>query len=238
MIYRSANGSAMSTWSAATQSMTARASGGRGQHICLIFFWPKRTFGIRQIARSNSAAKWVTFVRRAFEEENLRYRGDEQGGVHYKPDGEFARNPASALSSLQSSRYNAVREAFETARSSLDSREPENAIRSVFIAAAIASRRSLLGVSIAGLARHGVNLVHRPSSLGEYLGGAMSRSQHLGGAGPGQGQRVSFSGCHRASSRSWVVRSSGDGRKEGRRSAAWGANAPGREEAEFELLDD
>lgn len=190
---------------------------------------------LRQIARSNSAAKWVTFVQRAFEEEYLRYRGDEQGGVHYKPDDEFARNPASALSSLQSSRYNAVREAFETARSSLDSREPENAIRSVFIAAAIASRRSLLGVSIAGLARHGstlsivraglantlVALCHGPST---WAAPAAARARGF----PSQGATA------RPRARGWL----GLRGTEGRRSAARGANAPGREEAEFELLDD
>ena len=118
---------------------------------------------LRQIARSNGAAKWVTFVQTAFEDENLRYRVDEHGGVHCKPDEEFARNTASALSSLRSSRYNAVREAFETARSSLDSREPENAIRSIFIAN-LARHGSTLSIVRAALANTLVARCHGPTT--------------------------------------------------------------------------
>ena len=88
---------------------------------------------------------------------------DEQGGVHCKPDDEFARNTASALSSLQSSRYNAV-----------------------------------LSIVRAALANTLVALCHGPST---WAAPAAARGF------PSQGAR--------ASSRSWVVRSSGDGRTEG-----------------------
>ena len=78
--------------------------------------------------------KWVHEVARIFAEENVGYRVDQRGGVHFAVDSEFESNRASALAILGAPRYANARAEFETALAAL----PENgkaAIRGTFQAA-------------------------------------------------------------------------------------------------------
>jgi hypothetical protein len=85
------------------------------------------------------APGWLEFVQRVFEEENLGYRVDERGGVHYFVDEEFERNRIFALSCLTGSRYTAVAKAFEDSHQKLDSQPPDTkaSVRSIFEAVEI-----------------------------------------------------------------------------------------------------
>jgi hypothetical protein len=78
--------------------------------------------------------EWLSFVKRVLKEENLHYRVDNEGVVHYLVDEEFERNRISVLNCLKNKRYEGVRAAFEDAHSQLDS-DPINkkaAVRSMF----------------------------------------------------------------------------------------------------------
>lgn len=88
------------------------------------------------------AIAWRELARRALKEENLAYRVDNQGGVHYFVDEEFERNRVSALSALDVPQLAAVRDAFESAHRFLDpgSRDTKASVRSAFEAAEILSR--------------------------------------------------------------------------------------------------
>jgi hypothetical protein len=80
------------------------------------------------------ADQWHKFVARAFREENLAYRLDEQCGVHYFVDEEFERNRLSTLMSIESPRYSAVRAAFQAAHQKLEQVPPDlkGALRDLF----------------------------------------------------------------------------------------------------------
>jgi len=69
-----------------------------------------------------------------FEQENVSYRIDGKGGVHYAIDEEFAHNQASTISALSSSRFEAAREHLATAQGALDRVPPDTreAIRQAF----------------------------------------------------------------------------------------------------------
>jgi len=86
--------------------------------------------------------EWIGFVRRIFREENLCYRLDDKGVVHYLVDEEFERNRASVLKSLEAKRYGGVRTAFEDAHRHLDSdpMDTKSAVRSMFESIEILSR--------------------------------------------------------------------------------------------------
>jgi hypothetical protein len=71
---------------------------------------------------NSGAEAFITFVQRIFEEENLGYRIDAKGGVHYFVDEEFERNRVSAIASVTLPRYAAVAKSLESAFSALDSR--------------------------------------------------------------------------------------------------------------------
>ena len=81
-----------------------------------------------------TASEWISFVRRAFREENLSYRVDNAGVVHYLVDEEFERNRISVLKSLEKKRYEGVRTALEDAYKHLDSdpMDTKAAVRSLF----------------------------------------------------------------------------------------------------------
>jgi hypothetical protein len=81
-------------------------------------------------------AKFLAEARRIFAEERIRYRIDDEGGVHFTVDGEFERSRIATLSELGKSRYSGVRELFEAAFTALDSTPPDgkSAIRNVFFA--------------------------------------------------------------------------------------------------------
>jgi hypothetical protein len=83
---------------------------------------------------SVKAEKWKQFIQRAFSEENMGYRLDTKCGVHYYIDEEFERNRYSTLSALESSRYNASRDAYDMAYKYLDNDpiDTKGAVRSIF----------------------------------------------------------------------------------------------------------
>ncbi|MBN8803772.1 MAG: hypothetical protein BGO58_11690 [Sphingopyxis sp. 65-8] len=95
---------------------------------------------------------WISGVRLIFVEENVRYRVDDQGGVHFAIDGEFAHNQASAIAALHSPRYAAARAHFEAAQKALDSAPPRTreAIRQTFEAAETVFKLMFSGVSVLG----------------------------------------------------------------------------------------
>lgn len=75
---------------------------------------------------------WHRFVMRVFKEENMGYRLDEKGGVHFFIDHEFEHNKSTLLAGLTS--QPAVKGSFEKAYSFLDQDPPDtdSAIRSMF----------------------------------------------------------------------------------------------------------
>ena len=87
-------------------------------------------------------AQWRVFVARAISEENLGYRLDPRGGVHYLVDEKFEQNRVAGLRSLEAPRFAAVRVEYETAYRVLDEDPPnaKAAIRLAFEAAEILTR--------------------------------------------------------------------------------------------------
>ena len=86
------------------------------------------------VSRGNptKAKQWHQFVSRVFKEENVGYRLDEKGGVHFYIDEEFERNRSTLITVLTS--QPAVKEAVERAYSFLDQDPPDtaSAVRSIF----------------------------------------------------------------------------------------------------------
>jgi len=82
-------------------------------------------------------AKFLTEVRRIFAEERVRYSVDDLGGVHFQTDVAFEQNRITAVSSLASARYEAVRTALDEAYAALDEvpSDAKHALRSTFFAA-------------------------------------------------------------------------------------------------------
>ena len=80
--------------------------------------------------------QWVDFVARVFVEENLHYRIDEKGGVHYLVDREFERNKNTVLSCL-GGKFSAVEESLDAAFSRLGRKpfDTKAAVRDIFEAA-------------------------------------------------------------------------------------------------------
>lgn len=85
-------------------------------------------------AYKQRAEHWKSFVSRTFKEENLGYKLDAHGGVHYYVDEEFERNRYSTLSVLKDSQYTSVRTAYEDAYRHLDNNpiDSKAAVRSIF----------------------------------------------------------------------------------------------------------
>ncbi len=77
---------------------------------------------------------WIAFVQRVFHEENLGYRIDSKGGVHYVVDEEFERNRVSAIAALASPKYAAVAASLELAFSQVDTENvnTKTAVREIF----------------------------------------------------------------------------------------------------------
>ena len=100
---------------------------------CITLFWrfAKRGSG------EKCADAWRAFVDRTMKEENIGYRIDEGGGVHFQPDEEFARNRSATLESLKGKRYEAILDAFESSVANLNRRDYKSAIRSSVEAAEI-----------------------------------------------------------------------------------------------------
>jgi hypothetical protein len=87
-----------------------------------------------QMESGEGAKLWMEFVKDVFEEENVGYRIDPKGGVHYLVDEEFERNRVSAIASITSPKYAAVMRALELAFSALDARSinTKTAVRDTF----------------------------------------------------------------------------------------------------------
>jgi hypothetical protein len=81
-------------------------------------------------------ADFVEKARQIFADEQVRYRIDDQGGVHFALDTEFERMRVSTIGALSASRYQAVRHAFDEAFAALDRSPPDGkaGIRSAFFA--------------------------------------------------------------------------------------------------------
>ena len=82
------------------------------------------------------ARDWLQEVQRIFSEENVHYRVDTQGGVHFHFDEEFAHNQAATIAALNGSRYANALHSFEGALAALSQAPPDGkaAIRSTFAA--------------------------------------------------------------------------------------------------------
>ena len=72
-----------------------------------------------------TAEVWLDGVAEIFREENVRYRLDRAGGVHFAIDGEYERNQASTIGALRSARYSAVRHHIELGQRALDHTPPQ-----------------------------------------------------------------------------------------------------------------
>jgi len=90
--------------------------------------------GIRDV---NAPTRWVREAHRIFTEENVHYRVDERGGVHFNFDEEFARSEAATIASLQAPRYQNTLTSFRNAMADLGKAPPDckSAIRDTFAAA-------------------------------------------------------------------------------------------------------
>ena len=104
--------------------------------------------GLAQYDRRKSYATkraqiWMDFTARALKEENLKYRLDEQCGVHHLIDEHFEQNRESMLRGLSAAKYKSVRKSFEEAYDHL-SKPPTDtkaAVRSMFEAVEIQARQ-------------------------------------------------------------------------------------------------
>ena len=87
--------------------------------------------------RPTIATNWIQDVTRVLQEENLRYRIDPHGGVHFSIDEEFERGRAASIAALQGPRYANVADAFEQAYTALAAVPPDGkgAIRATFSSA-------------------------------------------------------------------------------------------------------
>jgi len=87
---------------------------------------------LQSSALSAMQQKYREDVERIMREENLSYRLDAFGGVHYYVDEEFERSRFAALSGMSSERYLAAKEAFEDAHRALLSTDLLSAVRRAF----------------------------------------------------------------------------------------------------------
>jgi hypothetical protein len=71
------------------------------------------------------AREWRLAVQRVFKEENVTYRIDSEGGVHFYVDEEFAVSNAATIAALQPDRYANARHAFESRQASLRKVPPD-----------------------------------------------------------------------------------------------------------------
>jgi hypothetical protein len=78
---------------------------------------------LQNSGRTRLADQWHQFVTRVFKEENVGYRLDKKGGVHFYIDEEFERNKLSLVAGL--GKRQAVKDALEKAFSFLDQDPPD-----------------------------------------------------------------------------------------------------------------
>jgi hypothetical protein len=110
---------------------------------------------------------WHVFVSRVFQEENVGYRLDDQGGVHPFIDEEFERSRVAALACLAGERYKPVAGAFDDAHQRLEAGDTKGAIRLVFEALEIQTK---LMVDCRNLASAVVRDRLKPIAASAYAG--------------------------------------------------------------------
>lgn len=77
--------------------------------------------------------EWLLFAQLVFQEENLSYRIDKEGGVHPAPDKEFVVSTEATIAGLSGARHQAVRAMFEKALIELKNpSQTSSAIRHAF----------------------------------------------------------------------------------------------------------
>ncbi|UPT53454.1 hypothetical protein [Synechococcus phage Yong-M2-251] len=113
------------------------------------FYWPKimQTLDLRdvldsvtirfQTIQTSQQTGFLEEARRIFREEQVRYRIDDAGGVHFAVDAEFERMRVSTIAGLGRPRFQGVQQIFEDAFLAFDRSPPDGkaAIRSAFFAA-------------------------------------------------------------------------------------------------------
>lgn len=84
-----------------------------------------------------NASDYLGFIGRVFTEENLSYRVDARGVVHFRVDQEYESNVASAIAVLEDRRFAAAKSEFEHAREDMNKPTPDaiDATRALFAAA-------------------------------------------------------------------------------------------------------
>ncbi|PLU12404.1 hypothetical protein BMJ30_27740 [Sinorhizobium medicae] len=90
-----------------------------------------------ELEKAKRRGRFLMSCRRIFAEEQVRYRIDDRGGVHFTVDQQFESTRVSTIASLSSNRYNGVRSLYEDAFVALDRTPPDGkaALRSAFFAA-------------------------------------------------------------------------------------------------------
>ena len=80
------------------------------------------------------AHQWAQEIDEIFREENVHYRVDDRGGVHFRFDPEFARSTGASVAALQDPRYANALHAFEGGQAFLSKAPPDGkgAIRGTF----------------------------------------------------------------------------------------------------------
>lgn len=98
------------------------------------FLQNKTRTGIKEM---NAPTRWVTEAARILREENVHYKVDAHGGVHFTFDAEFDRNVGASIASLQGARYRNALASFSDCMVALGETPPDGkrAIRGVFAAA-------------------------------------------------------------------------------------------------------
>ena len=88
------------------------------------------------------AQLWHDHVSLALKEENMGYRLDDSGVVHYHIDEEFERNRVSTIAALGDVRYTSVLEAYNSAYRHMDHpMDTKAAVRSMFEALEILAKK-------------------------------------------------------------------------------------------------
>lgn len=108
------------------------------------------------------AFQWHQFVTKVFKEENVGYRLDKEGGVHFFIDEEFERNRSSLIAGVGT--QPAVKEAFEKSYSFLDQDPPDTAssVKSIFEALEILYKHIVDAKDKDRLNSHGIQKLLKP----------------------------------------------------------------------------
>lgn len=119
---------------------------------------------LMRMRQQQLSGRWLEFVERTLEEENLGYRVDASAGVHYFVDEEFEQNRVATIERLASSRYAAVLSEFESAHQKLDEHpsDTKGAVRAAFEAVEILSKLMVGENRMRRLTAHEINNHLRP----------------------------------------------------------------------------